>query len=228
MVRAVEAPIRSLDVKVYRIATDAPESDGTLQWDATTLVTVSCGAGKVKGIGLTYADTATARLIADQLKTLVLGRDALDIAGSWNAMVQAIRNLGRPGICSMAIAAVDNALWDLKARLLELPLVRLLGQVRSAVPVYGSGGFTSYSDRELAEQLGGWARSGIGLVKMKVGREPERDPRRAAVAREAIGNAQLFVDANGAYTRKQALALARAFANERVTWFEEPVSSDDL
>src|SRR5690242_13228993 len=134
MVRAVEAPIRSLDVKVYRIPTDAPESDGTLQWDATTLVTVSCGAGNAKGIGLTYADSATAQLIADKLKALVVGRDALDIPGSWNAMVQAIRNLGRPGICSMAIAAVDNALWDLKARLLQLPLVRSRCRCRAIAP----------------------------------------------------------------------------------------------
>jgi L-alanine-DL-glutamate epimerase-like enolase superfamily enzyme len=228
VVRAAEIPIRALDVSVYRVPTETPESDGTLAWDATTLVTVTCDAGNARGIGFTYADSATARLIVEKLKPLVVGRDALDIRGCWNVMVHAIRNLGRPGICSMAIAAVDNALWDLKARLLDVPLVRLLGQVRTRVPVYGSGGFTSYSDRQLSEQLSSWVEAGIGRVKMKVGREPQRDAARAATARQAIRDAQLFVDANGAYTRKQALALAEAFADQHVSWFEEPVSSDDL
>jgi L-alanine-DL-glutamate epimerase-like enolase superfamily enzyme len=129
----------------------------------------------------------------------------------------------------MAIAAVDNALWDLKARLLDLPLATLLDPVRPAVPVYGSGGFTSYTDERLAEQLGGWAAMGIPRVKMKVGREPERDPERMRVARAAIGpHTELYVDANGALSRKGALAFAARAAEHGVSWFEEPVSSDDL
>jgi L-alanine-DL-glutamate epimerase-like enolase superfamily enzyme len=144
-------------------------------------------------------------------------------------MRHAIRNLGRPGIASMAIAAVDTALWDLKARLLNLPLVTLLGAVRDSIPIYGSGGFTSYSLEQLQEQLGGWADQGIRMVKMKIGRNPAADVERVRRAREAIGReVELFVDANGAYTRKQALAFAEAFAAFGVTWFEEPVSSDDL
>src|SRR6185312_12189332 len=139
-----------------------------------------------------------------------------------------IRNLGRPGIASMAISAVDNALWDLKSRLLNLPLALLLGSARPETPVYGSGGFTSYATEELQRQLGGWAEQGMAFVKMKVGREPAEDPRRVRAAREAIGGTQLFVDANGAYSRKQALALARRFAELDVRWLEEPVSSDDL
>jgi L-alanine-DL-glutamate epimerase-like enolase superfamily enzyme len=129
----------------------------------------------------------------------------------------------------MAMSAVDAALWDLKARLLDLPLASLLGMVRDGVPIYGSGGFTSYSDSQLANQLEGWASRGIGQVKMKVGREPDRDPHRVKVARNSIGpHARLYVDANGAYSRKQALALARVFEEYNVSWFEEPVSSDDL
>jgi L-alanine-DL-glutamate epimerase-like enolase superfamily enzyme len=159
----------------------------------------------------------------------VEGRDAMAVSGAWQAMVHDIRNLGRPGICSMAIAAVDSALWDLKAKLLGLPLVTLLGAVRDAVLVYGSGGFTSYSDQQLEDQLGGWAEQGVRRVKMKVGREPDRDAHRVKIARAAIGNeVELFVDANGAYARKQALAMAHIFSKFDVTWFEEPVSSDDL
>src|SRR6185312_8682979 len=150
--------------------------------------------------------------------------------GAWWTMAAAVRNVGRRGVAAMAISALDNALWDLKARLLDLPLVKLLGSVREAVPVYGSGGFTSYGDAWLREQLGGWAEAGIAMVKMKVGRDPQRDPERVKVARKAIGDeAQLFVDANGAYARKQALRMARVFAEDYdVRWFEEPVSSDDL
>ena len=221
-------PIGKIEVSCYRVPTDAPESDGTLQWDSTTLVLVTVGAGNCRGLGYSYADTATATLIRDKLAALVEGRDALDIPGAWSAMVHAIRNLGRPGIASMAIAAVDNALWDLKARLLDLPLFKLLGAEREAIPVYGSGGFTSYSDNELREQLGGWTEAGLRMVKMKVGREPERDAARVRVVRKAIGDARLFVDANGAYTRKQALALAGPFADSGVSWFEEPRPSSDL
>jgi L-alanine-DL-glutamate epimerase-like enolase superfamily enzyme len=222
-------PIAGLQGSAFRIPTATPESDGTFAWDATILVLVEARAADKTGIGFSYADTATATLINDMLAGIVVGSDALAVEHCWNAMVAAIRNLGRPGICSMAIAAVDNALWDLKARLLDLPLVSLWGQVRTGVPVYGSGGFTSYSLDELQDQLAGWIDRGIRRVKMKIGSEPKQDMHRVAAAREAIGPAgELFVDANGAYTRKQALAMAQAFAAAGVSWFEEPVPSDDL
>jgi L-alanine-DL-glutamate epimerase-like enolase superfamily enzyme len=216
-------------VAAYTIPTDFPESDGTLEWNRTTVVVVEATAGGTVGTGYTYADTATARLVQDLLADLVLGRDAMAVSGAWAGMARAIRNLGRPGIASMAIAAVDSALWDLKARLLGVSLARLLGPVRNAVPVYGSGGFTSYSVPQLQRQLAGWAADGIRRVKMKVGRDAAADRGRVQAAREAIGaGVELFVDANGAYSRKQALAAAEAFAASGVSWFEEPVSSDDL
>jgi L-alanine-DL-glutamate epimerase-like enolase superfamily enzyme len=163
------------------------------------------------------------------LAGVVTGRDAFDIPGAHLAMVRKIRNLGRPGIASMAISAVDNALWDLKARLLDLSLLDLLGAVRERAAIYGSGGFTCYPDEKLRDQLGGWAETGIKMVKMKIGSDPGADLGRVRVAREAIGPAvELFVDANGAYSRKQALAQAEKFAEYDVRWFEEPVSSDDL
>jgi L-alanine-DL-glutamate epimerase-like enolase superfamily enzyme len=143
-------------------------------------------------------------------------------------MIGEVRNLGEEGLTAMAISAVDAALWDLKAKLLGLPLAKLLGMVRERVPIYGSGGFTSYDEARLREQLGDWAGQGLRWVKMKVGREPERDPERVRVARESIGGrVGLFVDANGACTPKQALALAERFAEHGVTWFEEPVSVRD-
>ncbi len=222
--------VERIDVSVYRVPTDFPESDGTAEWDATTMVLVEAHAGDRVGLGYTYGDAATGALVRDTLAEVVEGRDALAVTASWQALGRACRNLGRPGLASMAIAAVDTALWDLKARLLELPLATLLDAAHETVPVYGSGGFTSYPDERLAEQLSGWAERGIPRVKMKVGREPERDLHRVEVARSAVGGqTELYVDANGALSRMQALWFAERYAQDYgVRWFEEPVSSDDL
>jgi L-alanine-DL-glutamate epimerase-like enolase superfamily enzyme len=160
---------------------------------------------------------------------VLLHRDADDIPGAWHAMNRSLRNVGRPGVGLMAISAVDVALWDLKARLHGTSVVRLFGRARTAIPLYGSGGFTSYPIERLQEQLAGWVGQGMARVKMKVGTDADADPARVHAAREAIGpGPELMVDANGAYARKQALALAERYAHEGVGWFEEPVSSDDL
>ncbi len=223
-----EAPVEAVRVSAYTVPTDGPESDGTIAWDATTLVLVEIDAGGVTGIGYTYASVVAATLIEETLADVVTGRDAFDVAGTWQALVHAVRNIGRPGIASMAISAVDTGLWDLKAKLLDQPLFKLLGAVRKTVPVYGSGGFTSYSVERLTSQLAGWVEEGIPRVKMKVGREPEEDVRRVAAARDAIGpDAELFVDANGAYTRAQALGFAERYGELEVSWFEEPVWHTD-
>jgi L-alanine-DL-glutamate epimerase-like enolase superfamily enzyme len=222
-------PIEGVRVAAYTVPTEQPESDGTLEWDAVTVVVAEVDGGGESGIGYTYADESTAVLIAGTLAGVLEGRDALGIPGSWWAMIGAIRNLGWPGICATAIAALDVALWDLKAKLLGVCLADLLGRAHDAVPVYGSGGLTSYGEKQLCEQLAGWVSEGIPRVKMKVGRDPEADVGRARAVREAIGSAPgLYVDANGAYSRKQALELAMRFRELGVSWFEEPVSSNDL
>jgi L-alanine-DL-glutamate epimerase-like enolase superfamily enzyme len=145
-------------------------------------------------------------------------------------MRAALRNVGQQGTGAMAISAVDIALWDLKAKLLGVPLADALPRFHSAVEVYGSGGFTSYSNERLAEQLRGWVEQGFTRVKIKVGRDPGADPERLDAAREAIGpNVELMVDANGAFDRRAALEWAQRYHEEwNVTWFEEPVSSEDL
>lgn len=223
------APIERVAVSAYRVPTDRSESDGTLEWETTTLILVEVSAGGRTGIGYSYSDPAAAVLVRGRLAASVEGMEALDIPAAWQAMVHATRNLGGPGITAMAIAAVDTALWDLKGKLLDLPVSDLLGKARDSVAIYGSGGFTSYSDAELAEQLGGWAAQGCGMVKMKVGRDPGADIGRMRAARAAIGpEVALFIDANGALSRKEALAFAERAAGFEVRWFEEPVSSNDL
>jgi L-alanine-DL-glutamate epimerase-like enolase superfamily enzyme len=221
--------IERAEVSTYTVPTDAPESDGTLEWDRTTLVLVQLWAGKWQATGYGYADNATATLIRETLFPQILHRDPMDIPALWNAMVRRIRNLGRPGIASMAVSAVDVALWDLKARILDLPLVSLLGAARDSVPVYGSGGFTSYTSAQLEQQFLGWMDKGVRRFKMKIGRDARADVHRVREARAVIGDAsELMVDANGAYSRKEALLQAEYFTEQAVGWFEEPVSSDDL
>ena len=225
----VEAPVTALRASVFTIPTDEHESDGTLEWDETTLVLVEAEAGGETGVGWTYSAAAAAKVVEDELAGVVSGTSALDVRGAQLAMRRRLRNAGYPGIGAAAVSAVDVALWDLKARLLGIPLVTLLGAITDEVRVYGSGGFCSYTDEQLARQLGGWVEDGISRVKMKVGREPGRDLDRVRVARLAIGDdAELYVDANGAFNAERALRFAEAYAAWGVTWFEEPVSSNDV
>jgi L-alanine-DL-glutamate epimerase-like enolase superfamily enzyme len=223
------AVVEHVDVTTCTVPTDRPEADGTLAWDSTTVVLVQLHAGGHTGTGWTYAEPAMAALIRDKLAGVVTGRDALDVPAAWGAMTAALRNAVTSGLSAFAVAAVDIALWDLKARVLDVSLARLLGRRREAIPVYGSGGFTSYTDDELRDQLRGWTALGIDRVKMKIGSDPSADPARVAAARAAVGpDVELMVDGNGAWAPHEAIAMAARLAGLDIRWFEEPVSSDDL
>ncbi|GAA1846838.1 enolase C-terminal domain-like protein [Brevibacterium marinum] len=224
-----EATISRVDVAAYDMPLEQTETDGTLTWSATTIVIVRVHGGGHLGVGYTYAPAAAARIVDDTLSPVVAGRDAMAPGGDWDAMAHAVRNQGFRGPVAAAVSAVDVALWDLNARLLGIPLVVLLDGCHDSVPAYGSGGFTNFDDHELGRQLEGWVEEGLPAVKIKVGTDPADDPRRVEFARHVIGDGlDLFVDGNGAYARKQALAIAEAFTTHDVTWFEEPVSSDDV
>ncbi len=219
--------VPSLDTAVYTIPTDRPEADGTIAWDRTTMLLVTArGADGTSGLGFAYTVQGAAEVVKGTLAKALGDVDDDSPGACWTAMVGAVRNAGRPGVCASAISAVDVALWDLRARRRNLPLFRLLPTFRDAVPIYGSGGFTTYSVAELVDQLGGWVAEGIPRVKMKIGRGIEEDVQRIRAVRESIGpSAELFIDANGAYAAKQAIALAKRVERE-TTYFEEPVSSD--
>ncbi|MGE0744812.1 MAG: enolase C-terminal domain-like protein [Rhodospirillales bacterium] len=223
------AAIEDVRARCFRIPTETPEADGTLAWDSTTLVLVEASAGGRCGLGYAYADAAARSVVQELLAGVAVGQTAFDIPRLNLAMTRAVRNLGRAGVCAGAISAVDAALWDLKAKLIGIALVDLLGRHRDEIAIYGSGGFTSEPDDRLERQLAGWvADDGCAAVKMKVGSRPDDDRQRVRRARGAIGAAALYIDANGALARKQALDFA-AFCHEfGVAWFEEPVSSDDL
>ena len=229
----MDTPVKALDVAVYRLPTDRAEADGTLQWDATTAIVVQALAGDCTGIGWTYADQATAAVVRGLLSDVVCGRSALRPQEATHAMARAARNAGVPGLIAMAISAVDVALWDLKARLLDVPLPVLLGVVRQDSAAYASGGFTSYDDATTRRQLEDWLDRGFEQMKIKIGeswgRAVTRDLSRSRLAREVVGpDVALLVDANGGYTAKQAIRVGRQLDDLGVVWFEEPVSSEDL
>lgn len=226
--------IDAVEARAYRIPTPSPESDGTLTWDSTTLVAVHVLAGAIRGLGWTYSDAACVPLIHNTLAPVILGQNLLEVPACWSSMQRRIRNLGRPGIVSCALSAVDIALWDAAARALDLPVSSLLGRTHDDVALYGSGGFTSQSLSELQHQLDGWVQQRrIPRVKIKIGQDRgqtvDRDLSRVATTREVVGDdVELYVDANGGYSPGQARRVARRLEQQDVRWFEEPVTSDDL
>jgi L-alanine-DL-glutamate epimerase-like enolase superfamily enzyme len=226
------AVIDDITTAVYRFPTPEPEADGTLSWDATTAVTVTLRAGGQTGLGWTYSSPAAAHIVHDHFADVVRGRDAFDIGAGWEAMHRAGRNLGTRGLVMQALSAVDIAWWDLKARLLDLPITGLFGAHRTTVPIYGSGGFTTLTDPQLAEQIDWWHSAGCTAMKIKIGESwgtnIARDLDRVRQLRDLAGDTvQLMVDANGGYTVGQARRVGAELDDLGVKWFEEPVSSDD-
>jgi len=230
-----ELEVTAVDVAAYTIPTDAPEADGTLAWDSTTMVVVRVATSDPDlptGLGWTYAPAAAAAAVTGLLAGQVRGRDPRRVEECWQAMVRAVRNAGRPGLIGMAISAVDVALWDLHARLLGVPIQQLLGTVRGDVPLYGSGGFTTYDEGQLRRQVTGWLDAGMERVKIKIGEswgtDVARDLARVEQVRSIVGDdVEIFVDANGGYSTKQAIRVGHELDRLGVTWFEEPVTSDD-
>ena len=189
-----------------------------------------CGWGEGSLHGAIDAVEAHIRELAPQL----IGQDPAGPERHWHRLYHAWRWRGG-AVSQTALSALDIALWDLKARLLHQPLSALFGRCRADVPIYGSGGFTTYDDATTTAQLELWVGEWeIPRVKIKIGESwgtnPERDLARVKLTRSVVGDAvEIYVDANGGYTRKQAVRMGRRFGDEYgVVWFEEPVSSDDL
>jgi L-alanine-DL-glutamate epimerase-like enolase superfamily enzyme len=229
----VTAHVDSIEASAYDVPTDLPEADGTLSWDHTTVVVVRARAGSDHGLGWTYAPRAAGTLVTELLADVVKGRGVEENPAANEAMARVLRNAGRAGLGAMALSAVDIALWDLSARVAGRPLYELLGRARDAIPVYGSGGFTTYDDSQTEKQVREWLSAGIQHVKIKIGESwgsaERRDLHRVQVVRDVVGPAVgIFVDANGGYGVGQARRMARALEGLGVVWFEEPVSSDDL
>lgn len=224
------ARVDSVDVSAYSVPTaTAQESDGTLVWDSTSLVVVQLSCGEHTGLGYTYCHPAAGQVIESKLAPILEDADPLMPQRAWAEMQVQARQMGHTGIAAMAISAVDVAMWDLKARLLGVCLADALPRYRESVPIYGSGGFTNYSEEQLRDQVHGWVTQGFRSVKLKVGRDKAADPGRVETVRAAAGpDVDVMVDGNGAYAPQEAVLWARRFGDQGVTYFEEPVSSQDL
>jgi L-alanine-DL-glutamate epimerase-like enolase superfamily enzyme len=222
--------IESIAARAYTIptATEA-ESDGTLEWDSTSVVVVEVHADGRTGTGYSYCHPSAAQVIESKLASIVEGADALMPQRCWSRMQVQARQLGHAGIAAMAISAVDIALWDLKAKLLDCCVADVLPRFHESVPIYGSGGFCNYSDEQLREQVRDWIGTGFHSIKIKVGRDKDADRHRVEVVRDVVGpDVELMVDGNGAYDVQDALLWAERFREFGVSYFEEPVSSQDL
>lgn len=222
------APVASVSTSVYRFPTAYPEADGTFEWAETTAVAVEVSARGETGLGWTYSSPAAASVVEHHLAPAISGHDAFDVSGAWRAMHQAGRNVGTRGLYLQALSAVDVALWDVKAKLLGVPVTALLGRCRDGVRVYGSGGFTNQTHGQFADQVAGWLDAGCTAVKIKIGRDWASDARRVRWLRTLSRDVEVMVDANGAYSLGEARRRGAQLDELGVTWFEEPVSSDDV
>jgi L-alanine-DL-glutamate epimerase-like enolase superfamily enzyme len=190
----------------------------------------------LEGIGVTYHEVggeATRELIARNITPKLIGRDPLETEAIWQEFFHYLRGVGRKGLMYCALSAVDIALWDLKGKIVDLPLYRLLGGNRTKVPVYASGGWTSYTDEELVAEMQGMVARGFKTIKCKVGFEGgqniRRDAERIRKVREAVGpDIQLLVDANNSFDAATAIQLANRIREFDITFFEEPVFADDI
>jgi len=219
------------DGEAFQDATMLPPPTGA-RGRRVLFVEVHSDAGPV-GLGWTAGLRATRAVVMDTLRETLIGKDPFDTEGLWNEMFWRVRGFGRKGVAFQAISAVDIALWDLKAKALGLPLYKLLGACHDSVPVYGSGGWTNYTEAELVREQMSYVEQGYPAIKMKIGkefgqREREDLARLAAVRRAAGDEITLYVDANNGYTAKQAIRVARGLEEREVAWFEEPVLADDV
>ncbi len=221
--------MQKITLAAYKIPCEIHESDGTFEWDSTTIVVVSIKMDQWTGMGFSYGHEACLDVIKNTLSPHLKQIDVQDLPSIFGHMKNSVRNIGLHGIAAHAISAVDIALWDLKAKILDKPLCQLWGKTQDKIPIYGSGGFTSESPEKIARQFLQWKEKGVFRFKMKIGREPSQDFDRVKKVRGCLdASDEIFVDANGAYQRKQSLDFAKKFKELGVTWFEEPVPADDL
>jgi L-alanine-DL-glutamate epimerase-like enolase superfamily enzyme len=214
---------------VFQDATMPRPGAGGLPWMFVELAT---DAG-ITGISYSEGAGPVRSLIHDQLSDLIVGADPFETEKLWTNMFWRTRGNGRKGVAFQAISAVDNAVWDIKAKALGVPLYRLLGSAHDRVPVYGSGGWTHYTEKELVREQMSFVERGFPRTKMKVardfGRAEKEDIARLAAIRKTLGDdVTIFVDANNGYYAKQAIRMAAAFKDYDIGWFEEPVLADDI
>ncbi len=216
-----------------RVPISPPIADSTHVLRFMDLILVEVCAGEFSGssymLSFDYGPVLLKGIVDYELKRHILGMEADDIRAVYERNLQATEYIGREGVAMWGTAAIDVALWDLLARRLGVPVALLFGAHTRAVPVYGSGGWISYSDEQLADEVSRYVSRGFAGVKIKIGDQEDRDVERVRAVRQAIGpNRKLMVDANQGLTLERALRLARRLEDCQLEWFEEPFAKDDL
>lgn len=229
--------IKKVDVHLVSTQVKGGFQDATrnVEMIGYTIVRITTDQG-LEGFGVTYHEVggeATKSLIINNIAPKLIGRDPLETEVIWQEMFHYLRGIGRKGLMFCALSAVDIALWDLKGKIFEIPLYRLLGGNKTKIPVYGSGGWTSYSDEHLVEEMKGIVAQGYQIIKFKVGVNggdtPLKDVERVRKVREAVGpDIKILLDANNCWDAATAVQFANRVREYNISLLEEPVFADDI
>ncbi|MEV6904654.1 mandelate racemase/muconate lactonizing enzyme family protein [Amycolatopsis sp. NPDC051372] len=229
--------ISKVDVHLVSMPVKADFADATRKVETVgyTIVRLTTQDG-LEGFGVTYHEVggeATRDLILRNMAPKLLGRDPFDTELIWAEFFGYLRGVGRKGLMFCALSAVDIALWDLKGKITGLPLYKLFGGGPTRIPVYASGGWTSYDDDTLVAEMLDMVSQGYTMVKFKVGvdggKRPRRDLERVRKVREAVGpDVELLLDANNCWDAATAVAFANRVREYDPMLLEEPVFADDI
>jgi len=233
----VHHKIKKVEVNLVPAPVPSGFSDATrdVEMIGYTIVRITTDQG-LEGFGLTYHEVggeATKCLILNDIAPKLIGMDPLQNEVIWQNFFHYLRGVGRKGLMFCALSAVDIALWDLKGKILGLPLYRLMGGNKNKVPVYASGGWTSYCDEQLVDEIKSMVDQGYNMVKFKVGveggKKPLRDVKRVSKVREAVGpNIGIMLDANNCWDSSTAVRFANLVKEYDIMFLEEPVFADDI
>lgn len=208
---------------------DSTHTLKTIDWVLVDIFAEGGLVGSSHMLTFDYGRELLRGIIDYELKDVVVGMDATLISSVWQACWNRVEYIGQSGVAAWGIAAIDIALWDLLGKSLNCPVYKLLGAHQEQVPIYGSGGWLTYSLDQLLAEATSYVQQGFTAVKMKVGsHDVQHDAERVRAVREAIGpKIQLMVDANQAWTPRQAIEFSRKVQDCDLFWFEEPIQKDD-
>ncbi|MBU2987689.1 mandelate racemase/muconate lactonizing enzyme family protein [Saccharophagus degradans] len=227
--------IKSVAVEHYKVPlaevlSDAKHGDHT--YFELIVCRIACQNG-VEGVGYTYTGgsggSAIYSLLVDEIKPMLVGRDATQILAIWEEIYWRLHYVGRGGLVSFAQSAVDIALWDIRCKLLGQPLWKVAGGLSNKTRCYAGGIDLNFSQEKLLSNIQGYLDAGFNAVKIKVGKDNiKEDIARVRAVRELIGKDTTFmVDANYSMTKEKAIRFANAIEDQNITWFEEPTLPDD-
>ncbi|KXI28813.1 mandelate racemase/muconate lactonizing enzyme family protein [Paraglaciecola hydrolytica] len=227
--------ITAIDVEYFKVPlaevlSDAKHGDHT--HFELMLCRVTCADG-MQGVGYTYTGgkggRAICSLLHDEMRPLLMGKDASDIDGIWHKLQWEYHYVGRGGLLSFAISAVDIALWDIKCKRADLPLWKMAGGASNKTKCYAGGIDLNFSEAKLLANIQAYLDRGFNAVKIKVGKDDYlEDVHRVEAVRSLIGPERIFmVDANYSMSVKDSIRFAKAIEHCNITWFEEPTIPDD-